>query len=261
MIESVRNQYLRDGLKSKTINRVMTIIRLIIRFALEQGELYQNPIRKSLYLKDEAKQFSYFEKEEIHALLRSSRELSSFPVLFLAVNTGMRLGELLGLCWDRVNFNSNKIEITRTLHAKGILQEKTKSGKARYFPINENVRSFLLQLKAKSTGTGFVFTNQNGDPFNPDHFSGRNFKRACKRAKVRCLRFHDLRHSYASHFMMNGGTIFELREMLGHSDIKTTMIYAHLSQEHLKDASKKVNFGVFNEEKKENGPFLALVGN
>ncbi len=261
MIEEVRSHYLRSGMASKTINRIMTMIRQIFEFALDREYVSQNPIKKSLYLKDEKKQFQYFERNEIEALLRTNRTYSSYPVLYLALNTGMRLGEILGLCWDRVNFDSNQVQITRTLLRKGHLQDKTKSGRARYFPMNETLRSFFQELKKNQAHPSFVFTSQNGTPFNPDHFSGRNFKRSCLRAGVRCLRFHDLRHTYASHFMMNGGRIFELKDLLGHTDIKTTMIYAHLSKDHLAEASRIVNFGITENQNGAAGPFLALVGN
>ncbi|NDG85835.1 MAG: site-specific integrase, partial [Proteobacteria bacterium] len=217
MIEELRNKHLRAGMKSKTINRIMTMVRQIFEFAIDQGHLAQSPIKKSLYLKDEKKQVCYFEKNEADTLLRANQTFSTYPVLSLALNTGMRLGEILGLCWDRVNFNSNRIEITRTLHRKGFLQEKTKGGRARYFPMNETIRNLLNELKSNQKHPSFVFTNRNGDPFNPDHFSGRNFKRACQRAGVRSLRFHDLRHTFASHFMMRGGSVFQLKELLGHT--------------------------------------------
>ena len=258
-IDAIKSRSLRSGLKAKTINRLLTMIRQILLFAQDEGHLKDLPFKRSLLLRSEKLRFNYFEASEVKALLIENRSTGAYPILYLALHTGMRLGEILGLCWDRVNFGSGRIEITRTLHRKGNLQEKTKSGKARYFPMNEELRAFFMDLRRTQTTPTFVFVNKNGEAFNPDHFSGRNFKRACKRARVRSLRFHDLRHTFASHFMMNGGNLFDLKELLGHSDIKTTMVYAHLSPDHLKEASRIVNFGIHFGQEKAAGPSLALA--
>ena len=127
--------------------------------------------------------------------------------------------------------------------------------------VEEPFKTILIYQK--QTLNGFVLKaislKLNRDSDNPDHYSGRNFKRACERAGVRSLKFHDLRHTFASHFMMRGGNLFDLKELLGHSDIKTTMIYAHLSPNHLKEASRIVNFGEFYGQGGATGPYLALA--
>ena len=259
-IESLKEKFQRSGLKAKTINRVVTIIRQVFLYALDLGHIAELPFKKTLLLKSEKRSFSYFTELEIKSLLIENRESPIFPILFLALNSGMRKGEILGLCWDRVNFVSGKIEITRTLHARNFLQEKTKGGKARYFPMNDSLRAFFIELRKNQTSPIYVFSDKKGNAFNPDHYSGRNFKTACEKARVRKLRFHDMRHTYASHFMMRGGKIYDLKELLGHSDIKTTEIYAHLSVDHLKDVSQIVDFGISFTQEKVSGPYLALAG-
>ncbi len=124
---------------------------------------------------------------------------------------------------------------------------------------NDQLKSFFLELRKLQRDPKFVFVDPNGDPYSPDHFNQRHFKGACERAGVRELRFYDIRHTFASHFMMKGGNLFELQKLLGHANIEETMIYAHLSPEHLEKASQIVNFGITFGNEKADGPFLALA--
>jgi site-specific recombinase XerD len=105
----------------------------------------------------------------------------------------------------------------------------------------------------------FVFADQDGNSLKVDHYSGREFRTALNRAGLNRIRFHDLRHTYASNFMMNGGNLYDLQKILGHTKSDTTNIYAHLSPAHLSNAVKIVNFS-FDEVKTEHSPYLALAG-
>ncbi|MBI2519217.1 MAG: tyrosine-type recombinase/integrase [Bdellovibrio sp.] len=112
--------------------------------------------------------------------------------------------------------------------------------------MNDQVRSLLkdLFLKRKSD---YVFVDELGRPVDPHHLY-RDFSKAQRRASLeRHFRFHDLRHTFSSHFMMNGGNLYDLQKILGHSRIEMTMRYAHLSPDHLASAINVVNFGA--EEK------------
>tara|TARA_B100001971_G_scaffold84647_1_gene78088 strand:- start:197376 stop:197777 length:402 start_codon:yes stop_codon:yes gene_type:complete len=131
--------------------------------------------------------------------------------------------------------------ISRTLTREG-LKDTTKSHRARHIPMNAVVRD-IMEKRFKTRISKFVFHTPCGNSIPYDHFTQRDFKKAQQRAKLnRLIRFHDLRHTYASHFIMNGGDIFVFQKLLGHSDTNTTMIYAHLSEKFLKSASEIVNF-------------------
>ena len=102
----------------------------------------------------------------------------------------------------------------------------------------------------------FVFTDFDGQPYNPDHFSQRHFLKAQKRAGIaRKISFHVLRHTYASLYMMNGGNVYDLPKILGHTKVDMTMKYAHLSPQHLRKAVETVRFS--GEGNASLGPFLA----
>ena len=257
-IEKLKHGLVDHGLNPKTINKVMTMVRQIFIFALDRGYVSVLPFSKSLLLKTYNKGFKFYEESEIHQLLRD-RNQHIWPIVFLAIHSGMRLGEILGLCWDKVSFSSGRIEILRTLGARGVIQNRTKSGKARYFPLSPKMAEFFRELQRRQQNPQFVFVNDSGEAFNPDHFCQRYFHPYCKRLGVRLLRFHDLRHTFASHFMMKGGNIWELKELLGHHDFEMTQIYAHLSPNHLEKAASVVDFGVRVGQEKADGPFLALA--
>jgi len=257
-IEQLKHQLFDKRLNPKTINKVMTMVRQIFLFALERGHIRSLPFAKSLLMDTKDPEFSYFEEWEIRSLLRDEAS-PIFPILYLTIHTGMRLGEVTGLCWDKVNFGASRIEITRTLSARNELRNQTKSGRSRYFPMSPKLKSFLLELRNRQRDPQFVFVNENGQPYSPDHFCQRYSKPYCKKVGVRQLRFHDLRHTFASHFMMKDGNIFELKELLGHADFETTQIYAHLSPKHLEKAAGVVDFGISFGQEKADGPFLALA--
>ena len=113
-----------------------------------------------------------------------------------------------------------------------------------FFPMHEHLEVFLNELKKQSKDeNGFVFAQEDGRPYDPNNFSLRVFRPACERAGVRYLRIHDVRHTYASHFVMNGGSIHVLQKLLGHSQIRTTEAYSHLSNAYVREASNLVHFG------------------
>ena len=258
-IDALKNQCLEKKLNPKTINKVMTMIRQILLFAVDCGYIKTLPFSRSILMKTYDRQYEFFDEHEVKQLLLKNQSEAIYPIIFLMIHTGMRPGEIMGLCWDRVNTIANRIEITRTLSARGKLQEHTKGGRARYFPMNALLKMFFESLKKKQQDPKFVFVDAKGKPYSPDHFRQRHFRDATIRAGVRELRFYDIRHTFASHFMMKGGNLFELQKLLGHANIDETLIYAHLSPDHLEKASQIVNFGIKFEQDKAAGPYLALA--
>lgn len=226
-----------------SINKMFSILRGIMEYAVVHEYIPESPIKKTFYQKVTQTKLDYYQEYEIRALLDQNKDEEIYPILFLAVHTGMRLSEILGLCWDCIDFQGSKITISRTL-VKTRLQESTKNNKVRYFPMSPRLREMFLELRIKRTESNFVFLSNKGIPYNSDHFRERHFHKACEKAIIRKLRFHDLRHTFASHHMMKGGDLYELSKLLGHSDVTMTQRYAHLSEDHLVKASAIVDFGV-----------------
>lgn len=189
-------------------------------------------------------------------LLRANAREEIYSLLVVALNTGMRIGELTGLCWDRVNFETSMIEVSRAMTRRG-LKESTKTNLVRYIPMNPEVKEVLWNLIRRQRCPRYVFVDRRGQPFNPDHFSLRHLQAALKRAGVRSISFHILRHTYASTFVMNGGNIYDLQKILGHTKVEMTMVYAHLSPQHLSGIVGTVRFSADGD--RSDSPFLALA--
>ncbi len=137
------------------------------------------------------------------------------PIIFTALNTGMRRGEILGLKWSDIDLNTNMIIVNQT---------NSKSKKERKIPINSVLRNLLIELKLKSDENLYVFTDDVGNPIKSIRSA---FGSAIKKAGVSDLKFHDLRHTAATRMVEAGANIVAISKILGHSDIKTTMRYAH----------------------------------
>jgi integrase len=235
------------GLKPRTINKVINRTKTILNDAVRWEYLNKSPLHSFKELKVQDQPMRFLNEIEINQLLIASRGTTSHPIIVTALNGGLRLGEILALKPDRVNLNSGHFYVSRTLTRHGI-QEQTKTHKARAIPMNDTLKALFTDLFRSQRSPEWMFTKENGKPFDINHYSQREFKKLLKKANLdTSIRFHDLRHTYSSHFVMNGGSIFDLQKILGHKDIKHTQIYSHLSQDYLKNAVQIINFdGGFN---------------
>jgi len=150
----------------------------------------------------------------------------------LAITTGARRGELLGLKWTDIDFQRR----TATLH-------KTKNGDKRVLPLPTPAITELMKFR-QTNGLVFPGLRKPHRPFDPHNV----FKKALEEAGIHNFRFHDLRHSAASYLVMNGATLYETGEVLGHKSIETTKRYAHLSIEHKAQLTERVMTGILGAE-------------
>jgi len=169
----------------------------------------------------------YLDADELARLLAAcgeSRNRYLPAIVVIAIHTGMRKGEILGLTWERVNVSTSTIALY-----------KTKSGKPRGVPINGEVYDALVGIEpVAARRRGYVFKGVRGkEQWGQIRTAWEN---AVERAGIKDFRFHDLRHTAASYLVMRGASPVDVKDILGHSDIKTTMKYAHLSPSHLRAA-------------------------
>ncbi len=170
--------------------------------------------------------------EEADRLCDAARRESAAPHLCdfitLALHTGMRSGEILGLEWGRVDLRSRLI----LLEAR-----HTKTKRRRSVPINAVARESLLnRMRYRAThcpDSPWVFCNQYGGRIKQVQ---RSFKTACRRTGIDDFRIHDLRHTCAAWLVSAGVPLSEVRDLLGHSTITMTERYAHLAPERVRDA-------------------------
>ena len=132
------------------------------------------------------------------------------------------MGEILRLTWAQVDFKKGLIRV-----------ERTKSGLSRLIPINASLYSVLEAFRGQSSGA-FLFRNAKTE--KPLGSVKTAFKAACRRAGIIGLRFHDLRHTFASRLVENGADLITVKELLGHSSVKITERYTHSQSEQKKSA-------------------------
>ena len=158
-------------------------------------------------------------------------------IVTLAVGTGMRLDELIHLQWADIDLDRRLIAVHRGRHGT------TKSGKARHIPILDTLVPFLRELALKRGGAKLVFPGEDGKPRSKPGVRFP-FKQAASRAGLPPqLRFHDLRHTFASHWVLDAGDIFRLSKILGHSNVTITQkVYAHLAPEAWEQDYHRVSF-------------------
>lgn len=147
----------------------------------------------------------------------------------LALNTGLRRGELFGLRWDDVDFTTNVLTIRHT-----------KAGRTRHVPMNAEVRTILGALESRGRSPYVLPSANSARPRDAHNFIRRMFTPALKRARIGDFRWHDLRHTFASRLVMCGVDLRSVQELLGHTDIKMTLRYSHLSPAHLLAAVERL---------------------
>ncbi len=207
-----------------TVNRELAVLRHLLRLAEEWG--YIDKVPRIRLAKEPEGRLRFLDEDELVRLLaaceaKASKSPVLLPIVTVAVNTGIRKGEILALAWERVDF------------ARGVLRlEQTKSGRRREIPMNQAVYEALSSL-AGPKAEGHVFRKGDGSKWGSIRTA---FERACWDAKVEAFRFHDLRHTFASHFMMSTGDLPTLQKILGHATLAMTMRYAHLAQGHIRAA-------------------------
>jgi len=232
---------LNRGHNQKGANLILQTLKVALYEAERQDLIRTNPLKNFKMLKVPKLPPHYWTRMEVRQFILANIDNPLFPLFVVALNTGMRKGELAGLCWDRLDFSRSMIEVSRIRDRYG-LRNTTKSGVARHVPMNEMVKQTLMKLYAVRKNN-FVFAREDGQALNPLHIY-RDFGKAQARAKMdKRIRFHDLRHTFASHFMMSGGNLYDLQKILGHTQFEMTQIYAHLSPDHLANKTQILSFG------------------
>ena len=241
------------GVKFATLNRETTTLKAALNWAVKRGLITDNPLNglrrlseldsmsKTRYLSSEERSrllvaLNAREKEMREArqrtLIHSNRrylnplDKCAFvdyfkPMVLVALNTGMRRNALFSLRWEDIDFQAGTIFLRA---------DAAKSKKHMIIPMNATVRETLTAWKEQEKkDSGLVFAN----PLTGKKFDNCNnsWKSLLKAAGIEKFRWHDMRHDFASRLVMNGVDLNTVRELLGHSDIKMTMRYAHLAPE------------------------------
>ncbi|MCH6570108.1 MAG: site-specific integrase [Acidobacteria bacterium] len=226
LLEGYKAARLSKQIKPATVNRDMCNFKHLLTKAVEWGVLAENVGTKVKLLKVQNQSLRYLSGEELKSLLAAaSRYLKS--LIILAVNTGLRRGELLALKWTDVNFRTGYIELL-----------DQKNGQMSYVPMNDEVKATLRKIPHRFDSP-YIFSKGNGKaPVDiKSHFS-----KALKQSGIPHCNFHSLRHTFASHLCMSGVDLLTVRELMRHKSYAMTLRYSHLSQQHTKKAVAALSF-------------------
>lgn len=245
---------LEKGLSNKTVNKVVALLKQGLEAASssrgKRRELERNPLKGLQELPIQQRQITYWEAEQARNFLANVVNDHNRDIFALAINGGFRLGEIAALQCKKVDFTNNVVTISNSLVRKtggGFRLGPTKNKLTRHFPMNQVVREILEKACKGKKANDFLFLNEKGGHVDVNHFCERRFRPTQERAGTeKNIRFHDLRHSYASIFVMNGGEMPALQKMMGHKDRNSTDIYAHLSPRYLQGAASMVEIGFPN---------------
>jgi integrase len=213
--------------KDASVNREMACLHHLFNKAVEWDMMEKSPFehKQSLRLKENNKRMRFLNEDEISSLLSACAPHLK-PIVETAILTGMRRGEILSLKWDQIRGGF-------------IYLEKTKTNEARQIPVSDDLEAILKDIRRKEhLRSEYVFTFQ-GRRIERDLHVG--FGRALKRAGLQDFHFHDLRHTFASQLILNGGSLKDVQELLGHKSMTMTLRYAHLTQESKRKAVNLLN--------------------
>lgn len=255
-IEKWKSARLKSGTAPATVNRDLLMLKAALSKAVAWNLVNDNPARPVKPLKGaDNPRVRYLNKGEENRLqnalearesrMRTERETANawraergydlfpaipgdgyahhlFPMILLAMNTGLRFGELTSLTWDNVRLEENPSIRVRAAYSK--------SGKERYVPLNSQAGKVLeAWSRQQAERSGLVFTARSGSEIGSVKTAWKNIK---KEAKLHDFRWHDFRHHFASRLVMAGVDLNTVRELLGHGSLQMTLRYAHLAPEH-----------------------------
>ncbi len=229
--EQTRAKEISRGLSITRMNMYTRTIKTMFNFALKQNIITVNPLEKVKQIKQPKTTPAFFSFSDLEKLLSLVRNQRLKEIFFFAFLTGMRISEIINLRWVNVDFENNQIRISNSADFT------TKTGKERSIPIHAKIRELLDNMDKSHE---FIFKKYGNLRYSRHYISHRFKYYATKAGLPENIKFHSTRHSFASLCVQSGVDIYSVQQLLGHSDVTTTQIYAHLTPSHLQSAVDKI---------------------
>lgn len=224
-----------------TVNRYLAALSKALTIAMKEwGWLDDSPMRKVTKppeAKGRDRLLALEEKDRLLIACRASSNPYLYPIVSLALLTGMRYSEITGLRWEDIDFPNKTI----TLHS-------TKNGEKRTLPLTEAVEKILNSLKSSHHQIGRIFSPRKYHSKTQKVDIRSAFKKALEHANINGFTFHMLRHAAASYLAMGGATQGELMKILGHKTPSMSYRYAKFSQQHIADVMERMQIGLLGEK-------------
>lgn len=228
------DKYLQNKAKVSlyTAQKHLAYLRSAFNKAQNDKYILSNPFNSVSNFKIPEKQPLFIDEASFYSLLRVIEEKDFRDIIIFAVKTGLRQMELITLTWNQINFRDKYLILDNLSHT-------TKSKKIRTIPLSIEALQILTEREINKTCEN-VFT-YNNQIFNPE-FLRKRFKKYVKKAELNPkLKFHSLRHTFASWLVQKGVSIYQVSKLLGHANVETTEIYSHLRTEDLRSAINTLN--------------------
>lgn len=207
-----------------TVNKEVGMLGLCYNFAIRNDMVYENPVERVEDFRVPKTRIRFLTVEEIHRLIQSCSGYLK-DIVMTALYTGARKSEVLGLKWKNIDFENRLVVF-----------EKTKNDGVREVPMTEALFQMFSMKFNENARNEYIFVNKDGKPFGNVF---KSFNSVLRTTGIENFRFHDLRHTFASQLVMSGVDILTVKELLGHKELKTTLIYSHLAPKHKIEAVKK----------------------
>ena len=219
-----------------SVNRHLAALSSLFTLAMKEWMwIDDTPMRKISKLTEPRGRVRFLSDAERKSLLEACQESSNpllYPLVVTALSTGARQGELLGIRWKDVDFHMGLIRL-----------ENTKNNERRAVPLTSHALELLKEMASvRRIDTDSVFPFKGGR-----HGLRSPWAKALKAAEIEDFHFHDLRHTAASYLAMNGATLAEIAEVLGHKTLQMVKRYAHLTEQHTSRVVERMNKKIFGE--------------
>ena len=239
-VERIESKGQPKGLSAKTVRNINQVISSAMDFAKDQKLISSNPTDGCALPKLEHKEMKTLPVEQLTSFLREAKESGVFELYYIELATGLRRGELLGLRWEDIDLTQGSLRVQRQVaRINGEIIEaplKTKNA-YRTLPLSADAVGVLQEQRKKSGSSPYVFPSPTGGPISPDSVL-HMLHRILKRAGLAQVRFHDLRHTFATLALQNGVDIKTVSGMLGHYSAGFTLdTYTHVTTSAKKEAA------------------------
>ena len=239
-VERIEAKGQSKGLSAKTVRNINQVISSAMDFARNQKLISSNPTDGCALPKLEHKEMKTLPVEQLTSFLREAKESGVFELYYIELATGLRRGELLGLKWEDIDLAQGSLRVQRQIaRINGEVIEgplKTKNA-YRTLPLSADAVGVLQEQRKKGGSSPYVFPSPTGGPISPDSVL-HMLHRVLKRAGLSKVRFHDLRHTFATLALQNGVDIKTVSGMLGHYSAGFTLdTYTHVTTSAKKEAA------------------------
>ncbi|MEW5819225.1 MAG: site-specific integrase [Cyanobacteriota bacterium] len=233
------NLKISEGLSKTSINHMLKLLGLILDATLEMDYIDKNPVKQIKQMRSNGKKPKHLKEEEVKKLLSIAKENYSdvYPLLYTAITTGMRKGELLGLTWQHVNLKTRKITIKKSLYRNRLIDIRA-TKQPRVITITKELAEILKEWKlvCPKSNQDIVFPNSTGGFMDPDNMIKRWFNPLVEQAGIQNIQFQDLRNTYAYIMLSNNATLEYVQTQMGHSSVDVTFNrYGHFLPEKKED--------------------------